>query len=295
MLLLEQNSQKNKSSHMHQTPLITIDELAAGDDKDKAAFFVGRQDIIAGIESTISGIESRIKSDNAETPLQLGEIISNQKTWLIQGAPPGAGKSALQSHLENNWKARDGGPVTVRISTNNLRNENFVTQKIANRIIPQRGAEILNTVRTIESSLGFDIIGKGEGKVTDSEQATDLLLEDLAKLYSKKAFAISKQLLKGSSPKRPKLRPIVVMVDEVQFFGSEDVPILRKLHTGEHGLPIVALLAGLAYSKSMLAAEKISRFATSNGRSHAQTLGPLEIGETIEAVRAMLEGYRIKG
>ena len=185
--------------------------------------------------------------------------------------------------------------MTVRISTNNLRNESFVTQKIANRIIPQRGAEILNTVRTIEVSLGFDMVVKGEGKKTDSEQSTDLVLEDLAKLYSEKAFAVSKQLLEGISPKHPKLRPIVVMVDEVQFFGSEDMPILRKLHTGEHGSPIVALLNGLAYSKSLLAAEKISRFATSNGRSHAQTLGSLATGETAEAVRNMLEGYRIKG
>ncbi len=85
------------------------------------------------------------------------------------------------------------------------------------------------------------------------------------------------------------------MIDEVQVFKPEDVALLFKLHNGKHGLPILAVLAGLAYSKSLLAKEKISRFATSNGRSHVQTLGPLQAGEAAEAVRTMLNGYRIKG
>ena len=94
--------------------------------------------------------------------------------------------------------------------------------------------------------------------MTDSEQPSPgLVLEDLASLYSKTGVAVSKRVLKGSSLKHPELRPIVVMIDEVQFFEEEDVPVLRKLHSGEHGLPIVALLCGLAYSKSMLAKAKI--------------------------------------
>ncbi len=87
----------------------------------------------------------------------------------------------------------------------------------------------------------------------------------------------------------------MVTVDEVQVFKPEKVVLLIKLHNGKHGLPILAVLAGLAYSKSRLAAERISHFATSNGRSHVQTLGPLETGEAAEVVRAMLDGYRIKG
>ena len=66
MLLLVQNTRIIKSSHLHQEPLITIDDLAAGDDKDNVAFFVGRQDIISGIESTIAGVERRIKSHYAK-------------------------------------------------------------------------------------------------------------------------------------------------------------------------------------------------------------------------------------
>ncbi len=70
---------------MHQEPPITIDELAAGDDKDKAAFFVGREDIIAGIESTVAGIESRIETEISDIGLQPCQTIASQKTWLIKG------------------------------------------------------------------------------------------------------------------------------------------------------------------------------------------------------------------
>ena len=283
-----------ETPHMYQEPLITIDELAAGDDKDEAAFFVGRGDIIAGIEATVAGIESRIKNKISNTGLQPGQVIASQKTWLIQGAP-GAGKSALLSHLQNRWKAKVKGPVVVEIDPKDLSDESMVTRTIADCIIPEYGAEILNTVRTVEGTLGFDMIVKGEGKVTDSEQSSSLALQDLAKLYNKNVVAVSKRLFEGSSTKRPKPRPIVVTIDEVQVFKPEAAALLFKLHNGKHGLPILAVLAGLAYSKSMLAKENISRFATSNGRSHVQTLGPLETGEAAEAVRAMLNGYRIKG
>ena len=279
---------------MHQEPPITIDELAAGDDKDEAAFFVGRKELIAGIESTVAGIESKIKTDNSEAQLQPGRAIASQKTWLIQGAP-GAGKSALLTHLQNKWMTRDNGPVVVEIEPNDLRKESLVTRKIANCIIPQQGAKILNTVRTIEAGFGVNAAIKADGKVTDSEQSVDLALEDLAQLYSKEAVTVSKRLLGGSFSKRPKLRPIVLTIDEVQAFESDDVPLIRKLHNGKHGLPILAVLAGLAYSESRLAAERISRFATSRGHSHVQTLSPLANGEAAEAVRAMLDGYRIKG
>ncbi len=279
---------------MHQAPPVTIEQYRNRSDKQKAIFFVGRRDIVAGIETTVADIESRIKAETSDTGLQPGKILTSQDTWLIQGAP-GAGKSALLSHLESNWARREGGPVTVRIFPNNLRNETIVTGMIADCKIPNYGEEILNTVRTVEASAGVNTFIQAGGKVIDSEQSSSgLVLEHLARLYSKKAAAVSKRVLKGGSLTLPELRPIVVMIDEVQFFEPEDVPVLRKLHTGDHGLPILALLCGLAYSESMLAAARISRFAKTDDMSHVQTMAPLEAGEAAESVRAMLNGYQIK-
>ena len=280
---------------MHQAPPVTIEQYRNRSDKQKAIFFVGRTDIIAGIETTVADIESRIKAETSDTGLQPGKILTSQDTWLIQGAP-GAGKSALLSHLESIWAAREGGPVTVRIDPNNLRNETVVTGIIADCILPDYGEELLNTVRTVEASAGVNALIQSGGKVIDSEQSSPgLALEHLSRLYSKKAAAVSKRVLKGSSLTLPQLRPIVVMIDEVQMFDPEDVALLRKLHNGTHGLPIVALLFGLAYSESMLAKARISRFAKSKQLSHVQTIAPLESGEAAESVRAMLNGYQIKG
>ena len=125
---------------MYRKPSITIDELAAGDDKDRAAFFVGREDIIAGIESTVAGIESRIETEISDIGLQPGQTIASQKTWLVQGAPS-AGKSALMTHLQNRWKARDNGPLAVEIEPKDLSNESEVTRTIADYIIPEYGAQ----------------------------------------------------------------------------------------------------------------------------------------------------------
>ncbi len=279
---------------MHREPSIPLELFGRRSDKNEAVFFVGRQDLIAGIESTVAEIESRIRAATVNAGLQPGMVLCNQETWLIQGAP-GAGKSALLSHLQNLWRARENGPVVVRIEPTELRNESEVTRTIANCIIPNHGARILDSVSAVDGSLGFSMIIKGSGKVTDREQSSTLVLQDLAKLYSKGAATVFKRILKGGSVKPPELRPIVVMIDEVQMFTPEDVAVLFKLHNGAHGLPILAVLYGLAYSKAKLAAEKISRFATSSGQSHVQTLGPLETGEAAESVRAMLDGYRIKG
>ena len=97
-------------------------------------------------------------------------MLSSQETWLIQGAP-GAGKSALLSYLQSSWKARVNGPVAVRIAPNTLRNENNVTRIIANRIIPEFGVEILNSVRTIEAGTGVDMFIQVGGK-GDRQRAT---------------------------------------------------------------------------------------------------------------------------
>ncbi len=66
---------------MFQEPPITTDDLAAGDDKDEAAFFVGRKELIASIESTVAGIENKIKAyNNPEARVQAGKAIASQKT-----------------------------------------------------------------------------------------------------------------------------------------------------------------------------------------------------------------------
>ncbi len=65
---------------MHVTPSVPISQYRNRNDKDKAIFFVGRRNIIAGIESTVAGIESRIKAETSDTGLQPWKMLSSQET-----------------------------------------------------------------------------------------------------------------------------------------------------------------------------------------------------------------------
>ena len=80
-------------------------------------------------------------------------------------------------------------------------------------------------------------------------------------------------------PERPKLRPIVLMIDGVHKFGSQGLPMLINMHMGTHGLPILALWTGQSYSKSKFVKARFSRFARSGLLSHVQLLGGLEVGK----------------
>ena len=104
---------------MRQSPPITLEQLASGDNDNKAAFFVGREEIIDGIENTVAGIEYSIKTECTAGELAYGRKLCGENTWLIQGTT-GAAKSTLLKHLQNKWKAMEDSPVAVNIEMSDL-------------------------------------------------------------------------------------------------------------------------------------------------------------------------------
>ena len=88
-----------------------------------------------------------------------------------------------------------------------------------------------------------------------------------------------------------KFQPVVLLIDEIQNLRPESEWLLERLHLGKHGLPIFAVLAGLAWSRTRLRKAGISRFA----KGHVKTLGPLAEEEVAEAIRRMLEEHDIEG
>ena len=178
-----------------------------------------------------------------------------------------------------------------------LVDQSAVIRKIADGIIPGYGERILNTVYILGYTDRFDKIINGEEEVPDSLSSANLMLDDLRCLYGEDAAALCKRLMGDDGlPERPKLRPIVVMINGVHKFSSQELPMLVKVHMGTHGLPILALWAGHSYSKSMFVNKaRFSRFARNGLLSHVQLLGRLEAGEAAESVKVMLSGYEIKG
>ncbi len=271
----------------------SLERIGRRTDKAHALYFVGRQDIIAGIESTVGDMQELIGGKSPSEIAEFGINLSDQLTWLVQGAP-GAGKSALQSHLRITWAKQADSPIAFKVSTKDLKNEALLTELIANHI-KKGGAEILNRIRVLELGGGFRWFGLGgEVKATESQQRGPLTLRDLWRLYDKGLPDFIKEQFHEKynlEQTAAKFQPMVLMIDEIQNLKSEGEDLLEHLHLGDHGLPMFAVLAGLSWSRTRLRKAGISRFA----KGHVKTLELLSKEEVAEAVRRMLEEHDIAG
>ncbi len=271
----------------------SLERISRRTDKAHALYFVGRRDIMAGIQDTVSDMQELIGDRSPAEIAESGINLSDQLTWLVQGAP-GAGKSALQSHFELTWAGQLDKPVAVRMDADELSDETSLTELIANKV-RKNGAEILNRIRVLELGGGFRWFGLGgEVKTTESQQRSPLKLRDLWRLYDKGLSDFIKEQFHEKynlEQTAAKFRPVVLMIDEVQNLRSEGERLLERVHLGKHGLPMFAVLAGLSWSRTRLRKAGISRFA----KGHVRTLGPLAEDEVVEAVRRLLEGHDIAG
>ena len=90
-------------------------------------------------------------------------------------------------------------------------------------------------------------------------------------------------------------RPVLVCIDEIQAVSkneeSEEARMLRALHQGTHGYPLIPIFAGLAHSQNVLASIGLSRI---HPRSILR-LGALTAGETAEAVGKFVTKRRVAG
>ena len=262
-------------------------------DKAHALYFVGRRDIIAGIENTVSDMRELIGDKSPAEITESGINLSEQLTWLVQGAP-GAGKTALHSHFELTWAEQADKQIVIHINTDELIDEVSLTELIANKI-RNNGAEVLHWFRVLELGGGlwkFDL--ESDIKATASQLCSPLKLRDLWRLYDKDLFdSIKEQFHEqfNSEQTASKFQPVVLLIDEMQNLRPESERLVAQLHLGNHGLPIFAVLAGLAWSRTRLRKAGISRLA----KGHIKTLEPLADEEVAEAVRRMLGEHDIEG
>ena len=86
-----------------------------------------------------------------------------------------------------------------------------------------------------------------------------------------------------------------MILDEAQGLEVYDVksvlPLITRLHTGDHGGPFLAVFAGLAYLSGVLRERGISRFS----QGHEITLSALASEEATEIVLRMLTEFRVHG
>ncbi len=194
-------------------------------------------------------------------------------TILFQGAP-GAGKSALLSHLGKLWEGKKGAPQAMRLNEGALYDPGRTAQKIAERIDPEQAGRFRQSaIAAGAASGGIPAIAQGEASASRETRSAE---PDFSRL-------------KEIKPPEKWDRPLCVLIDEIQNVTPDQRVCLGELHSGDHMLPIVPIFAGLANSETVLERAGLSRMRESSIRN----LERLSDSEVRSYVEGMLDRCRI--
>ena len=242
-------------------------------DRGWSPFFSGRHQEIENVELGVEGVMTRFQSGE--------RMPASDETWLFQG-PPGVGKSALLAKLGERWnvKKSDAAPIAVPIRADHVFSQANLVAKIADALaISNNDAEASDKLEQIVSidhgsTISADTeFSEGQSVVRNSRELT---WETLTSLFPRKNWK----------------RPVVLLLDEAQSLSRWEGPSeISNLHQGIHSLPIIPIFAGLSDSFEVLRDHDISRMA----HRRRVTLWALEQSEAEEAVKSMLDAFRVGG
>ncbi|MDE0533852.1 MAG: ankyrin repeat domain-containing protein [Albidovulum sp.] len=232
-------------------------------DRHLTPFFAGREDVVANIEDACGSVAfSELDEYSAWSSREGASIV-------IQGAP-GAGKTSLLRFLERTWRRRaesgEPAPVPAAIPIHALERFETLAQAIESSLPRSLGGRATEIVRGIRS---MSFLGSGVSFDRNSLPSPERL-------------------------RFPPDRAITLMIDEAQNLdlSSKNTPqakILQWLHQGNHGLPLLPLLAGLANLESRLEMAGLSRISA----DAAHTLGSLTREEALRSACLFFEYFGI--
>ena len=241
------------------------------DDRSPAPAFVGRENVLAGVEGTVR----RVARGDAQGGIR-----------LIYGAP-GAGKSALLEELARRWRAREASdaPIPLFVSADDFAEPALVAEAILDTLNPGATPFSASSRRTAWSAqAGF------LSRRVETETSRDSPLAEVSG-GRRNPWA----MLREFAPSQDWPGPMILLIDEAQGMTGDmsngESSLLKALHEGRHGFPLTAVLSGLSDTLQVLRELGVSRL--SEGAAHA--LGPLSGSECREAVAALLDRHRVKG
>ncbi len=125
-------------------------EFVRTEDREDAPFFVGRESEIRDVERTCERVMQHVTK---------GESLKSV-TRLLQGAP-GAGKTAILSHLQQRWRQQGkAAPVALRIDVEDLDDVEGTVIEIAEAVSADIGSEWRKTTHR-QTEGGVRIAGTG--------------------------------------------------------------------------------------------------------------------------------------
>ncbi len=240
-----------------------LQDFAAAGDREAPPYFAGRTEVLRDIEGAAGRCWNVWTKGQGKTP---------GATRVIYGAP-GAGKSSVLMHLERGWIGSGGGaPAMLRLGAPaDFVNGKTFAERLVNLLRPGQGAEIRTEISRSWNLQG-SVPGVGgqlgrESRTGDPDDPINAVLTHV--------------------PGKTWTSPVVVAIDEFQAAaGDETSPhamVLQKLHAQDYDAPIMAVLAGLSDTLSMVDRLGISRRAVRAKHS----LGCL----TAEEAKDLVDGW----
>ncbi|MDE0530554.1 MAG: ankyrin repeat domain-containing protein [Albidovulum sp.] len=238
-------------------------KFAISGDRHWTPFFAGREGVIKYIEAACERVGNCDLDEYSAWNSRAGV------TCVIQGAH-GAGKTSLLAHIKKNWLKRstagDPAPVSVNIPVFAIESPAALAQAIENglpRSLADRSKGLLNSIKSLS------VMGTG----------------------------LSFDRSRSNSPENlqfPQNRVVVLMIDEAQNLDlssarTPEAKLLQWLHQGNHGLPLLPVLAGLAHLDSRLECAGISRLSIDSVHS----LGCLSRQETLQSATLFFDHFGI--
>ncbi len=279
------NGPKNRDVKIQSPDIEGLRDFAGRTGRQDPPAFVGRKDIIEKLAEDLRYRREAWRKQEKDA--------WEGATWLFQGAP-GAGKTALlrrlkelavsdeekkgtalarvlRSSLFGRQASRYGGVQALLINEDSVfYSLDALKGKIAKVIDPKAGEEMEEALTTEES---FNLrLYQHKRSSTRFQKSWDQFVEEV-----------------GKNP--GKYPPLLLMFDEAQALADEAGESLRWLHKGTHGLPIVPVFGGLAWTRMRFKSLELSRLDI----DRVHTLELLSTNECREAARKFLDKYRVIG
>ena len=245
-------------------------------DRGRPLHFLGREQELSRIQAALRQVQ---KAGHDESAVGLTQLIT---------AAPGAGKTALLRELGQRW-GREARIVRLKISM--LEDPVTPYLEMAVQLAPEAAGQ-LNVTTTESDTLGVRYFleasrHKGSQRKPEIPANMNAMARWLAQTGLAQAASDAGQPDEGHG------KPIVLLVDEIQNLAKLSNPsaLLRDVHEGVEGLPVLMVLAGLGDSGKVLREYGISRF---DRKAHLP-LGSLAPGAARDAVRKFLDHFRVRG
>ena len=183
------------------------------------------------------------------------------------------GRTAAQGRMEGGLRLITGIPGAGKTS---------LGRRFAQLASERRGIKHKwFSVETLESEVGaFLRVGESIG----AAKAVRRIAERDAKM-TRTPFPDLLAKLRESRSWPSSCKALVVFVDELQQIEPAGMKCLQALHSGSHGCPIVLVGMGLQHTRSILAAQGLSRVES------PIALGPLSQSEAVEAIDGNLRAF----